>query len=124
MAQHNDTGKVGEELARQFLVENGYAILETNWRLGKLEADIIAYKEGVVVFVEVKTRSSLDYGEPVEFVSRSKQRGYVKMANVYMSVRDRDEEARFDIIGVDTTEGGYRINHFPDAFRALDLFLR
>lgn len=124
MAQHNDTGKVGEELARQFLVENGYAILETNWRLGKLEADIIAYKEGVVVFVEVKTRSSLDYGEPVEFVSRSKQRGYVKMANVYMSVRDRDEEARFDIIGVDTTGGGYRINHFPDAFRALDLFLR
>ena len=64
MAQHNDIGKLGEELAQQHLVKQGFAILERNYRKGRYEVDIIAYKEGLMVFVEVKTRSNLDYGDP------------------------------------------------------------
>lgn len=124
MARHNDTGSQGEALAQQYMVSQGYAILATNWKLGKLEADIIAYKEGLVVFVEVKTRSSLDYGDPEEFVSRAKQRGYIRMANAYMIQNDREEEVRFDIISIEMTPSSYRLDHIPDAFSAIGQHLR
>lgn len=124
MAQHNDTGKLGETLAQRYLIENGYAILDTNWRLGKVEADIIAYREGMVVFVEVKTRTTPDYGEPIDSVTRTKQRAYIRLANAYMLRRNRDEEVRFDIIGIYIVGAGYRIEHETDAFSAVDVFLR
>ena len=122
MALHNDIGKVGEQLARRHLEEKGYAILETNWRLGKMEADIIAYKEGLVVFVEVKTRSSTLYGEPQDFVDYNKRRSYVKMANAYIQARRRSEEIRFDIIAVEVGTTGYRLNHIENAFNAIEVW--
>ena len=74
MAIHNITGKEGEELARRYLEANDYLILETNWRIGHLEADIIAYKDNRIVFVEVKTRSEGMIARPMEAVDRQKQR--------------------------------------------------
>ena len=94
MAEHNDTGKRGEELARRHLEEQGFAIVETNWRRGKYEVDIIAYKEGLIVFAEVKTRSNLGFGNPEEFVDHEKQRAYVRMANAYVIKHQREEEVR------------------------------
>lgn len=123
MATHNNTGKLGEDLATKYLMEHGYAILERNWRMGKLEADIIAYKEGLIVFAEVKTRTNLDYGDPEEFVSRDKQRGYIKIANAYIIEHEREEEVRFDIIAVGVTPTSYRIDHIKDAFSAVGLYL-
>ena len=62
MAEHNELGKLGEELAVDFLIEKGYDILETNWTFQKAEVDIIALKENILAVVEVKTRSSVDFG--------------------------------------------------------------
>ena len=64
MAEHNELGKIGEELAVDFLTEKGYEILETNWTFQKAEVDIIAQKGNVLAIVEVKTRSSSDFGSP------------------------------------------------------------
>lgn len=124
MASHNDIGKMGEHLAQQYLRDHGYAILETNWRMGKLEADIIAYKEGLVVFVEVKTRSSSLFGEPESFVDYKKQRAYVKMANAYVRMRRRSEEVRCDVIAITLHSSGYSINHIEQAFSAPEVYHR
>lgn len=106
-------------MACRYLKEHHYAILETNWRKGRHEADIIAYMEGVIVFVEVKTRSSREYGDPESFVDRAKQRSYLFLANAYVMENDRDEEVRFDIIAVTITEQGTEIEHIPNAFNAV-----
>ena len=123
MALHNDTGNIGEQLAREYLEKKGFAIMETNWRKGKHEVDIIAYKEGLIVFAEVKTRSRQDYGEPEEFVTIDKQRAYVRMADKYVVEHNREEEVRFDIIAVEIEGLDYHITHYEDAFSAVGLSL-
>lgn len=123
MAEHNDMGALGEQLARQYLEAHEYAILETNYRRGKYEVDIIAYMEGVIVFVEVKTRSSLDFGNPEDFVDRNKQRACIRLANYYVLQNHREEEVRFDIISVLVNTTGYQVNHIPNAFSAIGQYL-
>ena len=117
----NECQGEGEQLAREYLIKNGYAILETNWRRGKNEADIIAYMEGVIVFVEVKTRSSVEHGQPEEFVDRYKQRAYIHLANSYVIEQQRDEEVRFDIIAIEMAGTEIKINHIENAFCAVDV---
>ena len=68
MAEHNDLGKLGEEMAVEFLRKDGYTILQTNYTFQKAEIDILAQKENTLAVVEVKTRSSLDFGLPQDFV--------------------------------------------------------
>lgn len=121
MAQHNDTGRRGEELARQHLEAQGFAIVETNWRRGKYEVDIIAYREGLIVFAEVKTRSTTSHGNPEEFVGRDKQRAYIRLADAYVLKHQRQEEVRFDIISVVMTSEGYHIEHIENAFTAAEV---
>lgn len=121
MAEHNNTGKEGELLARRHLEEQGFAIVETNWRRGKHEVDIIAYHEGLIVFAEVKTRSETEHGNPEEFVDRDKQRAYIRMANAYVIKHQREEEVRFDIISVTLSPTGHKIVHIENAFSAVEL---
>ena len=121
MAEHNDTGMQGEALARRHLEEQGFAIMETNWRRGKYEVDIIAYREGLIVFAEVKTRNSTDYGNPEEFVDRKKQKAYIRLADAYVTKHRREEEVRFDIISVVMGPEGYRIEHMENAFTAAEV---
>lgn len=116
MAKHNDIGKIGETLARQYLEKQEYLILETNWHIGKLEADIIAYKDNLIVFVEVKTRTSVEYGEPEEFVKSKKRQLYIRLANAYILKNNRTEEARFDIISVIINGQDYKIKHLVNAY--------
>lgn len=117
MAKTNELGKLGESLAQQYLIEKGYAILATNWRIGRNEADIIAYFEGLIVFVEVKTRTASDISKPEDAVTLSKQKAYIKLANAYVIENNRPEEVRFDIITVTHhTLSDIRINHFINAF--------
>ena len=124
MAQHNITGKMGEILAREYLESKGFAILETNWRRGKYEVDIIAYMEGLIVFAEVKTRSQTDYGEPEEFVTLDKQRAYIRLADNYVIDHQRQEEVRFDIISVEIQGLDHHITHLENAFSAVGLYLQ
>jgi putative endonuclease len=116
MAEHNDLGKLGEELAVDFLQHNSYDILETNWTFQKAEIDIIAQKENTLAIVEVKTRSSLEFGLPQDFVKPKKIQLLVKAVNEYLISNDLDLEVRFDIISVYKEDNELKIEHLEDAF--------
>ena len=116
MAEHNDLGKLGEELAVDFLEKNGYEILETNWTFQKAEVDIIAKKDAILAVIEVKTRSSLEYGLPQDFVKPKKIQLLVKAINEYVIANDLDVEVRFDIIAIHATGTSFDIEHLEAAF--------
>ena len=116
MAEHNELGKFGEELAVEFLQQNGYDILETNWTFQKAEIDIIAQKDSTIAVIEVKTRSSIDFGLPQDFVKAKKIQLLVKAVNEYIVSNDLDVEVRFDIIAIYKEDNTYKIEHFEDAF--------
>ena len=116
MAQHNELGKLGEELAVEFLQKNGYEILETNWTFQKAEIDIIAKKENTLAVVEVKTRSSIDFGLPQDFVKPKKIQLLVKAINEYVIQNDLDVDVRFDIIAISKEGNNYKMEHLEDAF--------
>ena len=116
MGEHNDLGKFGEELAVTFLQKNGYEILETNWFFDKAEIDIIAQKGTILAVVEVKTRSSLEFGLPQEFVKPKKIQLLVKAINEYVTQKDLDTEVRFDIIAIHKENSEFVIEHIEDAF--------
>lgn len=124
MAEHNETGRMGEEMARRYLTERDYAILECNWRCGKNEADIIAYKDATIIFVEVKTRSNTGHGEPESFVDRKKQQAYIRLANKYVIDNKRSEEVRFDIIAITLSSQETKIEHFENAYNAISAKFR
>jgi putative endonuclease len=116
MAEHNELGKFGEELAVEFLQQNGYDILETNWTFQKAEIDIIAQKDSTLAVIEVKTRSSIDFGLPQDFVKPKKIQLLVKAVNEYIVSNDLDVDVRFDIIAIYKEDNTYKIEHFEDAF--------
>jgi len=116
MADHNELGKLGEELAAHYLLRKGYEILERNWTFKKGELDIIALFENQIVVVEVKTRNSNFFGDPQEFVSPAKIKMLVKTANEYIIENDIALETRFDIIAVLKNSKLENIEHFENAF--------
>ncbi|RYZ81619.1 MAG: endonuclease [Proteobacteria bacterium] len=116
MATHNDLGKFGEDRAAEFLMADGYEILERNWTSGKAEIDIIAAKNSVLAIVEVKTRSSLTFGLPQDFVNAKKIRMLTSAVNDYVLLNDIDLDVRFDIIAVSLVENNCIVEHLPDAF--------
>ncbi len=100
MADHNDFGKIAEDLAADHLQRNGYKILIRNFRFQKAEIDIIAEKENLIVIVEVKARSTDAFMLPQEAVTKTKIRSVVSAANHYMEEFNKGNEVRFDIITV------------------------
>lgn len=116
MAEHNDLGRLGEKIAVEFLQKNDYEILETNWTFQKAEVDIIARKENTLAVIEVKTRSSLEFGLPQDFVKPKKIQLLVKAINEYVVLNDLDVEVRFDIIAVHKDNESFSIEHLIDAF--------
>ncbi len=119
MAEHNETGKKGEEIAVKFLKGKGYNVVETNWRNGKHEIDIIAMDGKTLVVAEVKTRHSSAFGEPEIAVTREKQRALIRAANSYMLKKKLENEVRFDIISILIVKDKETINHIADAFYPL-----
>lgn len=117
MAEHNELGKLGEDLAADFLQKNGYEILHRNWIFQKAEIDIIAQKDETLAIVEVKTRSSIDFGLPQDFVKPKKIQSLVKAVNQYVIVYDIEMKIRFDIIAIqkDSTQN-FILEHIEDAF--------
>lgn len=116
MADHLVTGSKGEEIAKNYLLEKGYQIVETNWRSGPHEIDIIARKGCYLVIVEVKTRKGKPLVEPEEAVDLNKQRLLIKAANKYITLNKVDLETRFDIIGIIMHGENHQVNHIEDAF--------
>ena len=116
MAEHNDLGKKGEELALVHLKNKGYKILHQNWRFLKEEIDIIARTEKELVFVEVKTRSSNYFEAPEQSVTKSKQKFLINAAQAYIEKFNIDLESRFDIIAITAQNNTFVINHIEEAF--------
>lgn len=116
MAQHNELGKQGEELAVAHLLQKGYEIVARNFTFQKAEVDIIARKDDILAVVEVKTRSTPDFGDPQDFVKQKQIRQLVKAIDHFVTEHDLDVEVRFDIIGIIKNKAGTRIEHLEDAF--------
>lgn len=116
MAQHNELGKMGEEAARLFLVRKNYKILYRNWRFEKYEVDIVAEDVDELVFIEVKTRTSAEWGNPQDAIGKQRVKRLVEAAHYYLQMHDCDKSVRFDIIGAIWNGQDFEIEHIEDAF--------
>ena len=115
MANHNELGKFGEEIAKKFLEEKGHIILESNWTWANLELDLISMEQSILVFTEVKTRQNASFAYPESAVGKKKEKQIYEAAAEYMDRIGHEKEIRFDIIAI-TIEPKINIEHFPDAF--------
>ena len=115
MSKNKDLGQEGEQLAAEYLKERGYSLLARNYRVGRREIDIIASKENVLAFVEVKTRVNTRYGMPEEAVDDRKAEMIMYVAEQYLSCHDWPGRIRFDIIAI-IKNRNLEIEHFKDAF--------
>ena len=117
MAEHNDLGRWGEQMAAECLQHKGYQIIERDWKSGHRDLDIIALDGDTVVFVEVKTRSNRMFTDPVDAVGYQKIRNLQIAANHYVKYRQIDGDIRFDIVSVVGSVGEEpEIEHIVDAF--------
>ena len=117
MAAHNELGKKGEKMALDYLIADDYEVLEINYRFSRAEVDIIARKDELLVFVEVKSRSSLKFGVPESSVNNKKIRLLMDAAYHYMEKIDHSWEIRFDIISLLIKKNQTPfLKHIKDAF--------
>lgn len=116
MAQHNEFGQISEDRAVAYLMAHGYIIRDRNWRVGHKEIDIVAQRDGVVAFIEVKARRSNRFGEAIEAVTDTKIRHIVTAANAYVHYHRINLPVRFDIIGITGEPGQQTVEHIEDAF--------
>jgi putative endonuclease len=112
-------GKKGEDMAVDFLIGEGYEILERNWRFKHIEVDIIARNSDQLVIVEVKTRSGNSYGEPSVAVDFRKQRYLIFAAERYIFSQNLDMDVRFDIISIIIDHGRTALEHIKEAFHPI-----
>jgi putative endonuclease len=110
-----DTGNKGENLAAEFLLQKGYELVARNYRYKHAEIDLIVKRNDVLVFVEVKTRSSTSFGEPEAFVDAKKAAKIFEGAEQYTYENNWNGNIRFDIVSV---KPGLKpeVVHFEDAF--------
>ena len=100
MAQHNQTGSTGEAMAVHYLAEKGFATLHQNWRHSHWEVDIIASKDGILHFIEVKTRRTKKFGHPEEAVSKKKIQNLINASEEYLYQQPQWKRIQFDILSI------------------------
>lgn len=118
MAFHNDLGHEGEQMAADYLLSQGYRILHRNWknRRGR-ELDIVAQKDDVLAFVEVKSRANEQFGRATDSIDYWKIQRIVSAADSYLRTYHVTQyQVRFDVITVIGMAPDVRIQHIPDAF--------
>ncbi|WP_295123743.1 YraN family protein [uncultured Chitinophaga sp.] len=118
MGSHHELGKKGEQIAAEFLRGQGHIVLHMNWRYGKKEIDIISREHNIIIFTEVKTRSSSAFGWPEEAVHAKKQALLEDAASYYLEqVSPEMQDIRFDIIAINFhISGQYELKHLKDVF--------
>jgi putative endonuclease len=117
MAKHIELGKLGEDIATEYLIKKGYQIKERNWYFNNAEIDIVAFDKDQLVIVEVKTRSAAIFEEARDAISDNKIRFLVNAAEAYILEKDIDCETRFDVIMIKWYgEGKYELEHIEEAF--------
>ncbi len=114
----DSVGKAGELIAQAYLKEQGYEIIETNYRYGKGgEIDIVARKGEYLVFCEVKTRSNDTFGPPENAITPRKQQQIRKLARAYLFEHEiRNQACRFDVVAIRLQKGAAQIELYPNAF--------
>lgn len=115
MAEHNEVGKWGEDVACGLLIAQGATIRERNWRRNHHEIDIIASKDDMFIFVEVKTRTNPDE-DPLEAIDSRKISCIARAAAAYLATTDVPASARFDVVAIRGTKENYSVEHIEDAF--------
>ncbi|MBS9462773.1 YraN family protein [Flagellimonas sp. 389] len=116
MGKHNDLGKLGEQKAVDFLLQEGYEICSRNYRYLKGEIDIIAKKEDMLCIVEVKSRTSGFFEAISDTINKKKIGLLVTTANHYVEENELDADVRFDVITVINDKGKFSIEHLENAF--------
>lgn len=96
------TGKFGEKLGEEYLIQQGYRILERNLRSPFGEIDLVAEHKGSLVFIEIKTRRDESFGFPEESVTRTKQKKLIQLANWYLArhFKNGSSPVRFDVLAI------------------------
>lgn len=109
-------GKNGEEITQKYLLKNKYEIIETNFRCRQGEIDIIAKEKEELVFIEVKTRTNRNYGEPIDAVTYIKQKHIIKAIQYYLFLKEIENTfIRIDIIEIYIKNGRIYIRHNKNA---------
>ena len=98
------------------LQRDGFAILETNWRFQKAEVDVIAQKDGFLIFIEVKTRGSKKFGNPSDSIDKKKISLYKDAVEGYLEQYPSELEVRFDVVNIIIGKDETEIEHIPNAF--------
>ena len=110
-------GKEGERVAERYLQKKGYKLVERNYRCKAGELDLIVLDRGVVVFVEVKTRTGRGFGSPLEAVEFRKQRKMIQAAQFFLAEKGlQQRDARFDVVGVSWPGREPIVEHIENAF--------
>ena len=110
-----EIGRRGEDLAQEYLLNEGFNLLHRNWRNGRYELDIVAEKEGVLHIVEVKARAAGNLTSPEEAYTRTKFKALCKAAGFYIELYQVESEVQFDLIAIDHGDSGeYTLRYVPD----------
>lgn len=119
MAKHNELGKQGEQAAWEFLIGKGYTVRETNWRVGKLEIDIVAQEPQAnrLHIIEVKTRSNTEHYDPMQAITRAKIRNLVNAAAGYISQYQLKMSVQYDVMIIEGKAPDFTIHFYPNAFQ-------
>ena len=121
MPNRKEKGRLGEDLAADFLRQRGFQIVARNFHCPLGEIDLIARDGRTLVFVEVKSRFATGYGAPEELVSRAKQRRLTRLARWYLKQeRLEHQPARFDVVAIRWHDAGPEIKWIANAFEACD----
>jgi len=115
MGKNKELGQEGERQAEEYLKKDGWQILEVNYRYSHSEIDLIGQKDGLLVFFEVKTRTSTDFGMPEDFVDDKKAAFVTRAAQQYIEAVNWRGNIRFDIISI-LKKDQFELKHIEDAF--------
>jgi len=116
MSKPYNRGILGERMAVDYLISKGYRILAQNYRYLKREVDILAQKENYLAAVEVKTRSTSDFGAPEEFLKPAQIQRIIKTVDYFVTSKSLDVEVRFDIIAIVLSSQDSELEHIENAF--------
>jgi putative endonuclease len=118
MAQHNELGAIGEEMAIKWLIEKGYQILHRNWRYGQYEIDILALKNNFLHIIEVKTRHASPFGHPEDSVGKQKFKNLQRATDQFLFLNPGHKWIQYNILAITLHK-----NKDPEFFLIEDVFL-
>lgn len=111
---NKELGKLGEDFATNWFTYRGFRLLDRNWRFGRVELDLVVSKDGIVIFVEVKTRTNMEFGGAVHAISKQKLNNLNRAALHWLSQNRFDADGiRIDLMALQYDGENFRVIHIP-----------